>query len=1060
MNKLRLNKLSITEKLAVFVSACTLAALALLLCLKLTLAPSYADFIVGNITWQAGSKFQDLISAPVFIMVLFCGFLFFSLQVTKQKEQLGSDYTCKLADQLIWWSIPSFAAIFGLTLGAAIDEKILIISAIGIIFIAIISTYNASRKININPEMVSLTALAIMLVAIIPLEIALVLGRAPIRLVGEINLPRYEKMIYLIGGLGVITGLFYSICYPKKLIRISPKLILIAQVGLPTLFITLYPARLSLKSGELIKYQTTIWLNILLIGMILWGVCDVINRYRKYSNTAEWAKLLSPVALFALLIGLRAGITNAPYISPDDYHFGESLLGWWSYLHGVIPYVGYLPAHGFIGDDLTQFFSFIFFDGSAGSMPEAGRLGFAFLAFATFISIYFYAGSIGLAFVSTIFVGGLLNWLFLAPFICLWCSSSLRKSPSKWLSAWMLTVPVVILGVPPQGLLLVAASGVMAAYFAWRLMRNPAERVWRGIGISLTILLVFGLATPIAPMLLGAIRYVLENGLINQVAYGVPWVLSWNSAAKAGFIFEVVRMSWMAIPIACLTIIYANRKDNDYQKAVHLPAVLALLLALLLIPYSMGRIDPGGISRPGLAAIFGWAILLPIAAWPVIKSSSRVSLILLVACMSAPLNYAPFYFSNFVLSASSKIVTDSLRNGPSAGLDNIGVAYVQDEHWDRLTKLNALLKSKLSSDETYLDLTSRNAQYFYLNRRPVMAVTAPYNMVSLSQQKRAVEQLSKNIPKLALLEGSNITHDGGGLALRNPYLYRFIIENYIPRFEDGFIFGDKIKKDLSNQDLTIYASVKNITDATWNRGIHRVDPAISINDPVLFPFIKIGNYVKIGNGESRRIIKVWSEGNAFWLEGNPINPEVTGYPNMLHIIVNPQIASEYRASLFQRAFSISDFKKIPVSWGRSEKSLKNKMTLIKNLDEISTSFNQLIPENGSYKINGGDPFLSVDISNLVLSGRDAGLLRFDFSCLGQSAEPRIQLFWWGDDHVEPFETSSIKFTADNGTLIIPLDASPLWLTMKHVKGVRIDLDNPTACSSFGVKNIGLFQRIF
>ena len=391
---------------------------------------------------------------------------------------------------------------------------------------------------------------------------------------------------------------------------------------------------------------------------------------------------------------------------------------------------------------------------------------------------------------------------------------------------------------------------------------------------------------------------------------------------------------------------------------------------------------------------------------------------------------------------------------------NIGKAYVQEDHWDRLVRLNAVLSAKLSPEEPYLDLTSRNAQYFYLNRRPVMAVTAPYNMVPPSQQKRAVEQLSKNLPTLALLEGANIIHDGGSLALRNPYLYRFIVDNYNPRFEDGFIVGYKKTLAFNDDESIIDVAVKNITDKNWDRGFHRLEAAIIISDPVLISFIKVGDQVRIGSDELRRIKRIQTEGNAVWLEGAPIVPVVTAYPNIIHVTVNPQSANEYRASLFQRSFSQSDFQKIPVAWGRSEKSLKNKMTLTKSFDGISPSLHQLIPESRDYKVNGVDPYLIFDISSLDLSGRDAGLLRFDFTCTGKSTEPRIQVFWWGDDHVGPFEASSVRFTADNGTLIVPLDASPFWLTLKKIKGIRIDLDNATACSAFSIKKMGLFQRHF
>jgi len=567
----------------------------------------------------------------------------------KQKDQFGGDYAIKLSDQLIWWSMPSFAAICSLISASVIDEKIFIISSIAIIFIVITSAHSAPKNIGVNPVIAGLSVFAIILIAIIPLEIALLLGRAPMKLVGDINFTDYaKKTTYILFGSGVVVGLYYAMRYPEKLSHYFPKLVLIGQVGLPTLFLTLYPARLLQPTGVLTKYETTVWLKVLVIGMILWGVSDVISRYRKYSTTADCSKLLSPIAIFALLVGLRVGHTVAPHINPDDYHFGESLLGWWSYLHGTIPYLEYMPAHGLIVDDLNRFISSVFYDGSAGSIAEAARLGFAILAFVAFISIYYLSGSIGLAFVSIFFLGGTLAWFFLTPFLCLWFSQSLRSSPSKWLIAWMVSVPIVILGVPPQGLLLVAASGVMAVCFAWLQLRSPEERSWTSIGVALTSLIVLGLVTPLGSMLFGAIRYVVENGPINQVAYGVAWATSWNGGARAGFIFEAIRMSWVAIPIACLAIIYVNRKDYGHQKSALYPAIVVLFFTLLLIPYAMGRIDPGAVSRPGTAAMFGWAVLLPIIGWMVVNSKNRVLLVLLVACMGALFNSGNLSFSKLI----------------------------------------------------------------------------------------------------------------------------------------------------------------------------------------------------------------------------------------------------------------------------------------------------------------------------------------------------------------------------------------------------------------------------
>lgn len=1067
-----LNQLSTTEKLAVVVSSSALAGLALLACLNLTIAQSYSDFVVGSIAWRAETKLQDIIAAPIFIAVLFLAVIFLTFQLVKQKQQFGSAYSIKLSDQLIWWSLPAIASISSLILGVGIDHNLLYLSAVGLGFIAISTSYNAFNRIDISPEVLGRSAFSIILIGLIPLELALIRGRAPATLVGDINLAHYVLATYIIIGFGLISGLLNSMRRPEQLTRFLPKLLLVGQIGLPSLFLTIYPARLLQPNGAVSKYQTTWGLKLLVVGMIVWGIFDVVRRYRKYgkNTSGDWKQLFSPLALFALLVALTVGNTVSPSISPDDYHFGESLVGWWSYLQGTIPYVGYLPAHGLIDDDLRGLLSLLFYDGSAGSIADAGRLSFVLLALAGFFSIYRFTGSIALAFVSIFFInnavamGAGFKWIFFIPFLCLWFSRSLISNPARWLSVWILTVPIVILGVPPQGLLLVAASSVMAAYMAWIFWRTTKTREWKEILLALGLLLVLAVFTPLLPMLTGALRYVIENGPINQIAYGVPWELSWSSGSKSGLVFEAIRMSWVAIPIACLGIILTVMKGSvAAQKALSIPAIVIFLFSLPLIPYAMGRIDPASLSRPGIYAIFGWAVLLPVALWGLLKPNIRAAFILLIVGMSSTLSVIPLFpLQNLISATSARIGTGALRDGQVAGMPNIGIASVQDEHWNGLVKLNALLNNKLSSGETYLDLTGRHAQYFYLNRKPSMAVTAPYNMAPPQQQQRAVNELARDLPRIALLQSNtyNINHDGGGLALRNPYLYRFIIDNYIPSFEDGFIIGVKKYKVPEVQGRTIDVAVKDFTDANWDRGVFRGQPAVIVADPAVLTFINVGDEVRIGIGELRRVVKVSMEGKSVWFAGPPFELIKGNRPIYIHLPMSTELLLEYRASLFQRAFSTSDLQKIPVAWGRSYKSLEKKMTLIKWIDEVPTSFSQLIPENGGYKVNGIDPILSFDILSLDLSGRDAGLLKFDFSCMNRSAEPRIQVFWWGDHHGGPFEASSVRFTADDGTLIIPLDADPRWLTLKTIKGIRIDLDNASACSAFSVRNIGLFQRIF
>jgi hypothetical protein len=813
------------------------------------------------------------------------------------------------------------------------------------------------------------------------------------------------------------------------------------------------------SSGVIVKYEITIYLKIALFAAVIYGVFDVIKRFRFFVNEEDWKKCFSPFAIFGLVVALKVGLTVAPYISTDDYHFGENLLGWWSYLKGFVPYVDYVPAHGVLEDDLRSLLSYIFYDSTAASIGESGRLAFTILGFIAFISIYSFTGSLVLAFSAILLLGGRLVWYFFVPFICLWLSSRLRTKPSKWVSVWVVSAPFVILSVPPQGLLLVASFGILAIKMIWDLIQTGDKKSWLHVSVVSLVTIFIFVATPLLFMLIAAIRYVWENGSINQIAYGLPWGLSWGEGIKSGFIFEAIRMAWILTPLLSLYVIGKSWCSFKNTNSFFYPALIFLFFSLFMIPYSMGRIDPGNVSRPGLVSIFSWAIIFPLLAWKFVSTKTHAFVVLVTVFMSSLLGFGVTSFSSLSSIASQKIYSPPLRDAAAAGLPNIGNAFIEESQWNRINRLNKLLELRLASNETYLDLTSRNAHYFYLNRLPAISVSAPYNLVSLTQQRRAVDVLLATLPKIALLQADNIVQDGGGLALRNPYLYQFVMDHYAPRMESGFIVGYKKPETTSPEnENNIIVEVKNFTDSNWYHGFNRTEVAVILSDSSLVPMLKIGDQVSIANGEFRSIIRVWPEGSAIWMDGGIIKPTNTSSDNFINVIVSEHVRKEYEASLFHKSFAVSDFQKIPISWGRSEKTLISKMTSQIKISGILPSLIDIALVNDSYKVEGKDPYLLFDISSLGVSGRNAGLLKFEFSCVGNKTEPRMQIFWWGDERDGAFEASSVKFTAENGTLIVPLDSSPWWLGLSKVKGLRFDLDNPSACIAFNITNISLFQR--
>ncbi len=1048
------------EKSAVIVASMSLAAASLSFVLGFKLPPTYVDFVVGFPAWGAHSKSQDLLSLPTFMATLIVGSLLLRKLTVQLRARHGQALLDEFCTQLLWWSVPFGATVSGMILGSQVDRSMLAISAVGLTCIMATTAFSLWKGQEIKPSEVGLGLFGMLLVGLIPLEVALCLGRmsAAFERIGHIDLARIVVITRFLTVAGMLSASCLAVFMPAFSDRWLPRILLIGQIGLSALYLTLYPAQLSTPNMGVISYNTTTWLKVLTAALVAWSVFDVLHRFRAhYSDTGP--RHLSPVSLFALIVALRVGSTMAPSIPADDYHFGEALIGWWSYMNGHIPYVDHYLIRGLLEDDLPGFVMVMFFDQTVATLIESLRISFAIPAFIAFLSLYRLTGNIGLSFVSMLFLGGRPSWLLLTAFMCLWLFEEIRGRPARWLSVYILTAPLVILGDAARGLSLVSAFGPYALFNTWRLWRQPEKRRLAVVGIAAGVLLLFAFLTPLGSMLVGAVRYVFENGPINQVAHGIPWELSWSvPGPHSGLVFEVIRMSWLITPLISVAVILKTYKDTSLHESAFFPALAVLLLSLLLMPYALGRIDPGGVSRPGMQAIFGWAVLIPVMVRPFADKVGRSVLVFIIAAACSALGSVGLSIPALYNAMSAKVATAPLTDGSALGLPHAGLGAFQEDHLLRLTRLNAVLNEHLEPTETYLDLTSRNAQYYFLNRLPAVPVTAPYNMVPPSQQRRTVELLERKLPRIALLEGENVLFDGGGLAFRNPILYRFVLDNYIPFYKNGFVLG--YRREDEHLDGTHEASIpiKKLTDATWDRGVNRLEPALLLKDTSPLAGVRAGSTVSLGNGELRQITKISSETGIIWLDGGGLDPSAVGEPHCIRAGIEPDLLGEYRLSLLDKAFRTPELAKLPVAWGSSDSSLRKKLDFVVNLDATSPTARDMAWQDESYKTRGGAPEIYVDVSSLALSGNDAGILRFEFSCIGKRAEPRFRVLWWGDDQSGPLESTTLRFTADDGPLIVPLDAYPRWVSLKQVKGIQIAFDNADACEESSVQNISLYQR--
>ena len=965
------------QKLAIFTTILTTVSVLFIVVLQLTIPMKYPDFISGHLVWSATTKLQDLIIMPSVLAIVFFLYIFM-MSLFRKLNKINLETSQKVAFQLVLWCLPAISTVSSLLIHKGLESKFLIISLIGVMIISFYSWLSMKQQTTIEIEKISIGLLMVFLFSLAPLGFSVIINIAPFSITGggvaNAVIENSTLSFFIFGILFYIYSVFFNYAFYSRNLA---KLILISQLGLSLLFCTIYPARLMEVGSKLTSYETSLLLNIFIAVLVIISLGDIIYRHSKHNKSQFTSKLISPLVIIAIIVAMKFGNTMAPVISSDDYHFGESLLGWWSYAQGYLPYIDYMPSHGLINNDFAGLLNVIFYDGTAASLADSQRLAFVILAGIAYLAVYLSTGSLLISFISIYFMGDRILWLFLIPFAALWFQRLYIENKVKWSIIWFISAPLVILGVPPQGFLLVTASSVIPLYFLWETLKNRDWSVIKPVVYWFLIILVFYAVTPLGEMLLSAIKYLLINGPINQIAYGVPWSLSFNGK---GFLFEAIRMSWVIVPAVMLYTLHFLFQNDQFKNYLALPLIVVLLFSLLLIPYSMGRIDPGSLSRPGSVGILLITGFMSLVVWNIMGRFNRIWLIFVVVFLASLFKYAPISLGPLFSSANSYINVGQLRESHDHLLSNIGRAQVQDEHWQRLKKLAVLLDKKLEPNESYLDLTSRNAQYFYLNRMPLIPVTAPYNMASPVQQKDAIRRLEKDLPRLTLLEGQNIIQDGGGLALRNHYLYRFIIKNYEPFEIDGFIIGLS-KKALKRGD--------------WS--------SLPITD------------------------------------------------------------KNSRMELFEKAFSRKriDLRKLPVAWGLSSALLSKKMETVLNESDFKLASTNHIQINHKsiYEVTGHDPFIVLDLSQNKISGRSAGMLKFDFKCYSKLQEPKIQVFWWGDNQKGGFEENSLFFDADDGTVIIPLDALPRWYLLNKVKGLRFDLNNSGACQSFSIKNLSLNERV-
>jgi uncharacterized membrane protein (GlpM family) len=1006
------------------------------------LAPntSYPEFVVGDLAWTARTKGQDLLALPLALLVVLGTYALVHWLLGRVQREHGEAAATAYAEVFSIASILTFLGIGSYFFNERTDlEWFLVASAVTLM--TSYCAYESTRRGVIDLVELRAASMVVALIPFVPSAVALALRvdkRLPIEFPAEASAAfRYA--------LAFGTALQLLTLRLRSRWLSSQRILLVVQLVLPGLFFALIPPEMVDAAGAVFEYGGR---SILLGVVALLIALAYFELLRAWRRPANGLVRVAPTAVFALVVLFRAGIPVAPTISTDDYHFGESLVGAFRLVeHGAIPYVDYLPAHGLIEDDLAGLLSYALFDGTAGTIPEANRLALVLLAFIAFHATYRATNNLLLAFASTALTGGRRTWLFFVPFVAGWVAAFSRLSPLAFLRIVAISAPLLALGVPPQGILLIAAFSPLmlyAAYLALRADRRSFTRTVFAILASYALVLV----TPLGASLLGAVRYVLVNAGVNQVAYAVPWAWSHGARPYGGLAWEVVRSAWVVAPLTAFAVARSLRRP---------PVVLGLAAAiavfsLLLVPYTMGRIDPNAHSRSGWYTYWVLAFLLPFLldrAWSRTAATQGLVLSLALGSFLGP------PFDGLILSTATvdHVQIGSLENGAAIGLPGLGRATVDPNHLVRLRRIAREIRDVVDEGGAYLDLTNRNANHAYLRLPPVTPTPAPYNMPARAQQLEAIRWIERLRPRVALLGADNVVFSGGTLPLRSHALYRYVLAHAAPYVDGPYVFGR-----LDDTQPGQLVGIEDLSDPTFLGGVARESVAVKLADAELVQQLQLGDRVELADGTTRAITAIDSAANSITLEGAALDAVRIGAPHNLRVLIDDQRRSRYRTSLFKRLYWTENLQQIPTAWGRSFKTLEASSRRAVEDAQLRIDGDGMVATGAaSWRATRDGVSLTLHLARPI-NGTQAALLRFKVRCPGHRDPVPVRVTWSDADAIQP-DSPGLNFEVREGMAIVPLDTDPRWLVAPRIETLRISIEPALRCAELSIEAPSLWNRV-
>ena len=588
----------------------------------------------------------------------------------------------------------------------------------------------------------------------------------------------------------MVVSVVCAVCRKKKITPLMQWIAGAAQLLLPFVFLGYFSFYYQYENEEglIALFASDRWKWTCIGLFVCLFLLQVYRLLKKKTGIS-----ISSLAIIATMLAIR---TPEGIMSVDFFHNGEMALPMQQLMsYHKLPYFDIDPIHG-LCDFVYSFFNYLFFDGTYLSqnagMAVAGIFMAAFLAVVLSCCLDNKQTALLLICLFMPYLtekAGVRYVMFLAAFLIL-LNDKVRKNDLWFLWWWVLLCMVAIAYN-------VSIGASMAVAFLpevlWRLfmdirykknpLRDMDRRQKRRLLVSWVFLCVIGVC--FIPWFLQILRFLHEN------AGTTLWV---NGTAVFGEEFNGIATFAVFIPYLCILALALskNRKAGSaflsmtcglfvifnytcvrYDEALRL-AVMAVLFCLIVIAYFYKDflLTRNGIMALGVMLLLSGYLVrdyLPLRTEPLL-AVEKVPAVKEVEMNEETVGDPVVYVT-----------------GESVNMPNLGNGFVQGLTLNSLKNIRYVLESE-NAEDSYLDLTNKISHTVIFDLEDGYPYTSAYNISNDLMQKKAIELLSDNPPKMILL-APYIRFDEAPVSLRSPKLYRKLLQmGYEPYIYEDVVY--------------------------------------------------------------------------------------------------------------------------------------------------------------------------------------------------------------------------------------------------------------------------------